>query len=473
MKNKKIKWLILFVFSFLFVGTSCSSNAYDGDMCGKATANGTNEFSEIRKYYVAEYIAEKNKIENTKYIVENDTIRIRNNEDLEYGNYLFVINAIYREKNGNQNIPSTIVANYIATQNDVTYSLEGENYTFVGDDNKVTLAIEDIESIVGLSTAYELHVADTSRDKVKDENIENVESRLQSHAKACIVFGEDMLDPETGVTIHSKSWGEAFKVGFLTGLIVYPVSWILNTFVNLFGGSGAAQVVAIIITTFILKLLIMLVTFKSTMSTHKMQDIQPQIAALQAKYGQNPTPEQRNRMGMEMMAIYKKYNIKPFAPFLSMLVTFPVFIAMYQAVIQTTVLRTGSFLGIILGDTISSNIIGDFRWGALVIFLLMATTQILSMKLPQLINKKRMSEEAKKAQKSTSMMTTVFMVMILFMGFTMPATMSVYWIASSIVSILQTIIMRKINGVKGSKGKKYKVKKVEKKYTIPQGKVID
>lgn len=450
--KRKWLWFIIFCFGFLFIGTSCSTNAYDGEMCGKATAGGTNEFSLIRNYYVAEYIAEKNKVDTEKkYEVKDGEVQVANS----YGTYLFVINYEYQEKDGNNN-PSTIVKAYVEKN-------------FKQEEVESTL-----ESINKLSNSYNVHIHDVSMDSVKDDVVANVATRLRGHSKACIVFGESIQDPQTGVMIHPKTWGQAFKVGgFLTGLIVYPVSWLLHVFVNLFGGSGTAQVFAIIVVTFILKILIMLMTFKSTLSTHKMNDVQPEIAELQRKYGTNPTPEQRNRMSMEMMAIYKKYDIKPFAPFVSMLVTFPVFIAMYRAVIQTTVLRTGKFLGVILGETISANITGSFKVGALVIFLIMAITQVVSMKLPQLLNKNRISEEAKKMQKSTSMMTYIFLFMILIMGFTMPATMSIYWIASSIVSAAQTLIMHSVNGVKGSKGKKYKVKKVEKKYTIPQGKIID
>lgn len=482
-KQNKIKWFLMLAFAFLFLGTGCSQNVYDGGMCGNATANGTNEFSQIRNYYVAEYLAEKNAVETTKYIVENETIRVRIDTDIDYGTYLFVINSQYRPKDGN-GLPSKMVGNYVATTNEVSYieltqeDEEGRMYKFDGvDTTKVEKATKDMDKIVGLTTNYEQHVADTSRDEDGTKEILSVKQRLSAHSKACIVFNEPIQDPATGVMLQPKTWKQAFtEGGFLTGLIVYPVSWFLNLFVVWFGGNGTAQVFAIIVVTIILKLLIMLATFKSTLSTHKMQDIQPEIAKLQAKYGTNPSPEQRQRMSMEMMAVYKKYGVKPFAPFLSMIVTFPVFIAMYQAVIQTAVLRTGTFLGVVLGHTISSNIFGVFKWGALGIFCFMAITQVLSMKMPQFINRKRMTPEAKKMQKSTSFITYIFLVMILIMGFTMPATMSIYWIASAIVSISQTLIMHKVNGDnknKGGKGGKYKVKKVEKKYTIPQGKIID
>ena len=45
-------------------------------------------------------------------------------------------------------------------------------------------------------------------------------------------------------------------------------------------------------------------------------------------------------------------------------------------------------------------------------------------------------------------MTTVFFVMIIFMGWMLPTSMTVYWIASSLVSIIQTLITQNILGKK-------------------------
>ena len=48
-------------------------------------------------------------------------------------------------------------------------------------------------------------------------------------------------------------------------------------------------------------------------------------------------------------------------------------------------------------------------------------------------------------------MTTVFFVMIVFMGWMLPTSMTVYWIASSLVSVAQTLISQKLLGNKSKK----------------------
>ena len=98
----------------------------------------------------------------------------------------------------------------------------------------------------------------------------------------------------------------------------------------------------------------------------------------------------------------------------------------------------------------------------------MAASQIVSMKLPQIMNRSRMSREAKQQQKQTNMMSNIMMIMILVMGFMMPVTMSIYWIASALVGVIQSVVMHHINN--GNKNGKYKVKKVERETAkIPQG----
>ena len=468
MKSKWIKRLAsLFTFAFLFIGTGCSSNPYDGQFCGNAKDPNT-EFGKIRYTYIIDYLADEHEIQDQFIMQNGDLVKVDEN-----GQYLFVLYANYYGKDTDeiQTIDyQNAVGRYFASNYQVTFNgLEADPIYTGTDETAVSSATEALADTQSIAADF-IHRIDTpSTDKSGGQNNPlTVYYRLQSHSKACFVVGDDIQDPDTGVTLTHKTWGDAFKVSFFTGLIVYPMAWLLNTFVNWFGGTGVAQVFAILLVTLIIKVLVMLVTFKGTMSTHRMQEIQPEIAKIQAKYGNNKSPEVRQRMGMEMMNVYKKYNIKPFAPFLSLIITFPIFIGMYRAVITTAVLRTGSFLGIVLGTTISSNIFGTFRVGALIIFLFMAASQILSMKMPNLLNRKRMTYEAKKAQKQTSMMTNIFMIMILVMGFMMPATMSIYWIASALVQVLQNVIMHHINNAAKGKGR-YKLKKVEKTYTIPKG----
>ena len=100
-------------------------------------------------------------------------------------------------------------------------------------------------------------------------------------------------------------------------------------------------------------------------------------------------------------------------------------------------------------------------WTALVLILLMSAGQIVAMKLPQWLNKKRNSEVAKMrkspaqndSQKTTKIISWVMTGFVIFMGFTLPAAMGVYWLAGSLFSIAQTFILTAIMR-KGEKKRK-------------------
>ena len=479
MKLGSIKKIIfaLFAFILLFGVSSCSCRRkyYDGQICGKAEVGGDNMFSKAREFYCEQWVYEYNLplvktegqeyvdfvdvYENKKYVVNEantslDVIEL-GSDDYNKAHYLFYyysndyktqslayINSVYADATKASKCEELMKICYFGvkdgTTNDHGYVSKISNMDLDGDDAGKTVT--------------------------------SVENRLTAHSKACLVFTEGFSDPATGIDVPITKWSQAWDVGLLYGLFVFPMGWLINVFVNLFGGSGWGQVAAIFVVTFILKVAIFLLTFKSQNSTQKMQDIQPEIAAIQAKYGPKPTAEEKQRMSMELMGVYQKYGVKPLAPFASLLITFPIFIAMYRAVIFLGVLRTGSIGGVILGNNLNSYIIGENRFSfvALIIFIIMAGSQILSMKLPQILNRKRMTREAKQQQKQANTMTNVMMIMILVMGFMMQVVMSIYWIASAMVAVIQSLIMHNINNANKGGGR-YKVKKEETKATIPQG----
>ena len=108
---------------------------------------------------------------------------------------------------------------------------------------------------------------------------EKINSEYDKHPKACMTT-ESMKDPDTGANIEAKSWGDAFKVGLLEGLIVYPISWLLSTLSNLFGGRGYSKILSIVVTTLIIKSLMLLVTFKQQIQAQRLQAIQPELSEI-------------------------------------------------------------------------------------------------------------------------------------------------------------------------------------------------
>lgn len=289
----------------------------------------------------------------------------------------------------------------------------------------------------------------TSEDAIEQYINQKIEKQIKkeydAHPKACLTNTE-MEDPNSGAKISAKTWKQAWKEGLLDGLVVYPISVLLTTFTNLFGGDGLSKVLSITVTTLIIRLLMLLFTFKSQIQTQKMQSVQVELGEISAKLRDPKTSkEEQNRLALKMMDIYKKNGINPLASLLPTFISLPIFLSVWAAVNQTLIIRTGTFVGIELGVSVSSQVFG-FNLGSIILFLIMSAAQILSMKMPNILRLRKSNyknkEQIKKANKQMSLTTNIMMVMILFTGFMLPAAIAVYWTVGALVSIAQTIVFQ-------------------------------
>jgi YidC/Oxa1 family membrane protein insertase len=276
------------------------------------------------------------------------------------------------------------------------------------------------------------------------------------------------------VAIRGSTWTDAWHKGFLEGLIEYPVVWMVDTFAKSFDPqlTGFGQIWAIVLVTLIVRVVVLALTFKSTMDQQKTQALQPQLAKIQAKYpNSNTNKAEAARLSQEQMALYKRNKVNPFSVFLAMIVQFPVFIAVWGALQGSAVLSTGEVLNLRLSDTIQSvltNVSGTWYyntsgwWTAFILFLLMSVFQWLAMMLPQWMAKRRTKGQSKvsanpAADKQTSTMKWVSYGMLIFtiiMGFALPAAMGVYWAIGAVISMIQTVVTQWIMAKKQDKEKR-------------------
>ena len=277
------------------------------------------------------------------------------------------------------------------------------------------------------------------------------------------------------IFLEGKDWGYAWKKGLLEGLLIYPLGWLIDTITGglLNGGipSGVAQLLSILIITVIVRSLMILLTFKSTAASAKLNELQPEIAKIQAKYPHaNENQNEKMRLADETQKLYKKHGINPFSSIITMIIQFPVFICVWGALSGSALLSSGSFLGLNLSDSISAVLFNARSWSAaggyagvtaLVLFILMAAAQVVSMLLPQWIQKIKQKKVAKlgrnPAKKSQDnkmkWFTYIMMIMIIFMGFSLASGMGVYWFVGALISVAQTLITQSITSRK-KKGKK-------------------
>ena len=312
------------------------------------------------------------------------------------------------------------------------------------------------------------HVANADFNNVYKQTLENA---INNH-RACITsvdgeygaYGKDKIP----VKVDSKSWGYAWGRGgaVIEGLIVYPVSCLVDALAYGFAGqnpanfsNGVPQIFALLIATIIVRLFIFLVSFKSTMTQQKMTQLQPEIAKIQAKYpNSNTNPAQKQRLAQEQMNLYRKHKVNPLSSLLVLVVQFPIFIGVWGAMTGNAVLSTGSFLGLNLSTSVwdaltsANKVWSGGWWTALVLFLLMAVAQFMAMKVPQWIQKRKAKKVAslgknpaqQQQNRTMNIVSWVMLIMIIFMGFTLPAAMGFYWFVGALVSLAQSLITNAI-----------------------------
>ncbi len=127
--------------------------------------------------------------------------------------------------------------------------------------------------------------------------------------------------------------------------IYYPVSGILWVWHKVFGAipflgpdSGFTWALSVVFLVFTLRAILYVPFVKQVRTTRQMQELQPQIKALQKKYAKD-----RQRMAMEMQKLQKEHGFNPLMGCLPVLLQAPVFIGLFHVLRSFN--RTGDGFG--------------------------------------------------------------------------------------------------------------------------------
>jgi len=113
-----------------------------------------------------------------------------------------------------------------------------------------------------------------------------------------------------------------------------PMYWVLEQGNKIFNNWG----LAIIFLTVVIKLVTWPLSAKAYQSMGKMRELQPQMQALQERYGSD-----KQKMSQELMEFYKKEGVNPLGGCLPMLAQMPFFLAFYWVLLETVELRHSPF----------------------------------------------------------------------------------------------------------------------------------
>ena len=124
-------------------------------------------------------------------------------------------------------------------------------------------------------------------------------------------------------------------------IIYYPVSAIMwvwyKAFAFLLGPSNFfAWALSVMFLVFTLRAILYKPFVRQIRTTRQMQELQPQIKALQKKYGKD-----RQRMALEMQKLQKEHGFNPILGCLPMLAQIPVFLGLYHVLMSFNRTQTG------------------------------------------------------------------------------------------------------------------------------------
>ena len=207
--------------------------------------------------------------------------------------------------------------------------------------------------------------------------------------------------------------------GFWNEFIVWP----LVSAIDFFAGKLGTYALGIIAVTIIIRLIILPLTIKQIKSSKKMQEIQPKLKELQAKYASKDAETQK-KYQQEMMTLMQTSGVNPLAGCLPILVQMPILIGFYHAISRMNatpeMFNLGTFMGVHLAD--KSFILAILA--GLIQFVVIMTGP--SNDNPQM-----------------KIMMYIMPLMIIGFGMVLPAALPLYWVVSNIISVIQNLVIYK------------------------------
>lgn len=220
---------------------------------------------------------------------------------------------------------------------------------------------------------------------------------------------------------------------WINTLIIIPVFTFLSSFISNYG-------IIILLLTIFIKIIIFPFTFKSFKSQAKMRVLAPEIKEINEKY---PKQEDALKRQQETMALYSRAGASPFSGCLPMLLQMPVLIAMFSFFPSAIELRGQSFLwahDLSAPDSILTLPFSiPFYGNHVSLFcLLMTAVNIVYMHFSM------QSQPGGASMPGMKMMQYFMPIMFLFIFNDYASGLSYYYFLSLLITILQTLIFRKV-----------------------------
>ncbi len=337
------------------------------------------------------------------------------------------------------------------------YPLDKRSFRYLGVDQQyftsVILPHPDTPAVLdGLSQGATRAIADMSASKPYKDIATNVGFWFDSAAKTLEPKSEFSqryqvyLGPKDPTMLEAYGLGGSVYYGWaIFGFVAKPLSIFLHTFYSIVRNYG----IAIMMLTVLVRSCMFPLSRRAAIMGQRMQEMQPEMKRINDLYKDDMT-----KRGQEMQALYKKYKLNPMASCLPVFVQIPIFIGLYRCVSTDIELRQQP---LIPGLDWCSNLAGPDMlasfpswmpdliagkgsgWFGPYFNLLPIITIALFIIQQKVLMPKATDEQTRMTQQ-------MMMVMTVFMGvlfFKVPAGLCIYFITSSIWSLIERRLIKK------------------------------
>ena len=216
---------------------------------------------------------------------------------------------------------------------------------------------------------------------------------------------------------------QSIEFGFLSWLVVplhRSLSWV-HASVDNWG-------LAIIILTVLINIVIFPLRHKQVISARKMQEIQPEMKAIQERYKHlKATDPQKQKMNQEVMALYRERGVNPVSGCLPLLATMPILFAFFRLLSMATEMRGAPFMFWITDLSVHDPLY--------ITPIIMGASMVLQTWLTP-------AQVDPTQQKMMMAMPVVFTFMFLWA----PSGLVLYWLTSNLLGIGQQVITNRVIG---------------------------
>ena len=241
-----------------------------------------------------------------------------------------------------------------------------------------------------------------------------------------------------GWNLGGKKVSQALQTsGWLNWLekILKFVLELLNKLIHNWG-------VSIIIMTIILKVIMFPISKKQSLSSLKMQELQPKMKAIQDKYKND-----QQKLQQETSKLYQQAGYNPASGCLPMVFQFLVLFAMYNLFNNYFEFRGAMFIPGWIPDLSTGDIVKTFNFNIpllgnqlRILPVIYVATQLLSGKITQY----GQTTAPGQSQATMKFMMYGMPLMFFFMFYNAPSGLLLYWLTSNVLQIFQQLIINKM-----------------------------